>query len=414
MKFLKTIGILAILVVALFACQVDSSNQLGSNDQKDANIQKVDTSSPRPAAQTSFAGDRYYIVGDMILDRTVPAHQALIDAYSGKKAPVTSKGLARNTVSLWPNGIVEYYYWGDFTDAERNTIRSAMNSLELVCNVRFVESTIDWWRYEISKINDPTIGGQSTVGYIAEAAVQLNSISWGTCVHEFMHGLGIEHEHNRWDRQVTINWDNIIQEERYLSQFRAIPQESSWTYYEYDFDSIMHYPATAFSRNGGVTIDAGTNAIGQRNHLSEIDKRTLLNMYSYRGDQQFRLRNRWTNEYMHTESNYGWVEIGSIYPEWWSARWNIETSPRGFMHIKNCWTNRYLHDEGNSYYVQVGDINQDWWSAEWLPVEHEGTMRLLNRYSAKYPHIESRYGWLELSTIQPQWTSADWILEPVN
>lgn len=43
--------------------------------------------------------------------------------------------------------------------------------------------------------------------------------------------------------------------------------------FSYDYDSIMHYPPTAFSANGNPTILPNVPGvdIGQRTHLSEID-----------------------------------------------------------------------------------------------------------------------------------------------
>ena len=45
----------------------------------------------------------------------------------------------------------------------------------------------------------------------------------------------------------------------------------------YDFNSIMHYPRWAFSRNGRDTIvPIGGQEIGQRTHLSEGDVLILM------------------------------------------------------------------------------------------------------------------------------------------
>lgn len=52
----------------------------------------------------------------------------------------------------------------------------------------------------------------------------------------------------------------------------------------YDYDSITHYPPTAFSKNGSETIvskePGGEQAMGQRDHLSEGDVKRLKIMYS--------------------------------------------------------------------------------------------------------------------------------------
>ena len=50
---------------------------------------------------------------------------------------------------------------------------------------------------------------------------------------------------------------------------------------EYDYDSIMHYPRWAFSKNGKDTIvPHGDQIIGQRSSLSEGDIAAVEYMYS--------------------------------------------------------------------------------------------------------------------------------------
>lgn len=52
----------------------------------------------------------------------------------------------------------------------------------------------------------------------------------------------------------------------------------------YDYESITHYPPTAFSKNGSATIvskePGGETAMGQRDHLSPGDVKRLNIMYS--------------------------------------------------------------------------------------------------------------------------------------
>lgn len=51
----------------------------------------------------------------------------------------------------------------------------------------------------------------------------------------------------------------------------------------YDFDSVMHYPKTAFSMNGRQTMarkSCPSCELGQRNRLSELDVKGLNLLYS--------------------------------------------------------------------------------------------------------------------------------------
>ena len=70
-------------------------------------------------------------------------------------------------------------------------------------------------------------------------------------IHEFMHALGVEHYHNRPDRDeyVDIYWGNI--KPGWKSQYTI--ESDSWTYdTPYDLESFMHYGIGTVSQ---TTID---------------------------------------------------------------------------------------------------------------------------------------------------------------
>jgi len=71
-------------------------------------------------------------------------------------------------------------------------------------------------------------------------------------VHELLHTLGFWHEQNRPDRDsfVRIAFENLI--ERYADMFEKYNGKTFST--PYDYNSIMHYEDTAFSKNGLKTI----------------------------------------------------------------------------------------------------------------------------------------------------------------
>jgi hypothetical protein len=70
-------------------------------------------------------------------------------------------------------------------------------------------------------------------------------------LHELGHALGLLHEHQRPDRDqfVRVIWSNLMAQffVNYEKQDNPLIKEEQ---YNYDFSSIMHYPANSFSIDG--------------------------------------------------------------------------------------------------------------------------------------------------------------------
>lgn len=113
------------------------------------------------------------------------------------------------------------------------------------------------------------------------------SLNWKLCfekgiiIHELLHALGYIHMHNRPDRDkyVKILWKNI--DPRWYKEFDKVnPQNFNHLGTPYDYQSVMHYGATAFTKNGANTIvTKDAEHIGQRFGLSEGDIRRINNKY---------------------------------------------------------------------------------------------------------------------------------------
>ncbi|NRA63581.1 MAG: hypothetical protein HRU19_03815 [Pseudobacteriovorax sp.] len=111
----------------------------------------------------------------------------------------------------------------------------------------------------------------------------------GQVMHEIMHAIGFVHEQSRADRNdfVEILFQNI--EKGKEGQFQMFPRDMSPPLTtDFDFDSILMYPPTAFSKNGNPTIISldGLSFEANRDYLSESDifriNELVENMSSFR------------------------------------------------------------------------------------------------------------------------------------
>jgi len=103
---------------------------------------------------------------------------------------------------------------------------------------------------------------------------------FGQATHELGHAAGLWHEQSREDRDsfVTIVWDNVDEAQRHNFDQHITDGDDVGPY---DYGSIMHYPATAFSINGEPTIvpvRPGVS-IGQREALSPGDRAGIRAIY---------------------------------------------------------------------------------------------------------------------------------------
>ncbi|XP_068140015.1 seminal metalloprotease 1-like [Drosophila tropicalis] len=213
-----------------------------------------------------------YVQGDMVFN-----------------TPESRNGLINETYR-WPDKTV-YYYINSYIDQEhRDHILRGIRTIERHSCLVFKEATSDQAYYV--NVTSEAGGCYSYVGHLNRVQ-QLNLQNYpldtgcfriGTIVHEFLHALGFYHQqstHNR-DEYVRIAEENITEgTEHNFNKY----DENTVTNYdeEYDYASVMHYTAYAFSKNGEMTIvplkEGAEELMGQRLEMTQIDINKLNTMY---------------------------------------------------------------------------------------------------------------------------------------
>ena len=104
--------------------------------------------------------------------------------------------------------------------------------------------------------------------------------------HELMHALGFIHEQNRTDRDSSIQVLSANVDETYQDNFAKLPQDFMVIsgLGPFDFDSIMIYPTSMFSKNGGPTMESVVKGqtINPSRSLSTEDVNRVNQIYSHR------------------------------------------------------------------------------------------------------------------------------------
>ncbi|KAH8337560.1 hypothetical protein KR074_004625 [Drosophila pseudoananassae] len=211
--------------------------------------------------------------------------------------PLMQRNGMNTALHLWPNRTVFFEIEPNkFREEHMVLIRQAMNTIQEKSCVIFRNAT-EAERSSSLLITSQTKGCSTLVlgfrNFTNKMNLQLfdpgrGCFRIGSIIHEFLHVLGFEHQHVAQDRDqfVRIEWENINPE--FKINFINNDKISNFTSFgeTYDYDSVMHYIPTAFSKNGLPTItplkEAGQR-MGQRLGMSEIDVRKLNKMYKCPG-----------------------------------------------------------------------------------------------------------------------------------
>ncbi|KAL6461632.1 hypothetical protein MHYP_G00297760 [Metynnis hypsauchen] len=223
--------------------------------------------------------DEPRVIGDIAVDDT------------GRNAdPCTSQGCK------WPKSsdgrvYVPYVIANHFSSREVQVIQRGLDSFSAVSCIRFTPRSNQRDYVHIQSLN----GCYSYVGRLGNGqAVSLDRngcIYHNTVQHELLHALGFNHEQTRSDRDnhIRVAWENIIENMKH--NFNKINTLNQGT--PYDYNSVMQYHRTAFSKNGQPTMIPIPNsnvAFGQATQMSNNDILRLQRLYQcFRGPNEPRV-----------------------------------------------------------------------------------------------------------------------------
>jgi hypothetical protein len=220
-------------------------------------------------ATFAVLGDRAIIQGDILL--------GTVDSVLNPPPPPPGEdGRGVGIVGeefRWRDGLVAF----QATDDVRDRVNEAIRHWQKHTPFRFVERTdepdfISFESLDGCFSNVGRQGGEQTISLGRGCTV-------GSAIHEVGHSLGLWHEQSRSDRDdfIEVILENVSPEHRHNFDMHILDGDDLGNY---DFGSIMHYPATAFSINGLPTIRVLTGEpIGQRNGLSAGDVAAVRLMY---------------------------------------------------------------------------------------------------------------------------------------
>jgi len=227
------------------------------------------------------------VQGDIIIGTAAEAEAAANeDAVKSLQPRAVIQRFNTSSPQKWPNATLPYVIDGDIPNPKR--ILDGIAHWNDRTPFKIVQRTneINYVHFVRSTTLDAACS--SYVGMLGggQAITTTDSCSTGNVIHELGHAWGIQHEQVRADRNgnVTVLYQNM--DKRFSYNFDQLPAGTQDVGY-YDFDSIMHYGATGFTRNGldsMETVPVGI-PIGQRAALSAQDIDAISRIYGFQPTQ---------------------------------------------------------------------------------------------------------------------------------
>ncbi len=217
--------------------------------------------------------------GDIIIGTAAEIAAAAKSSTAAVPRAAATLFAGSGNVGRWPNSTLVYTIQPNFPNAQR--ITDAIAHWTSNTSMKFTQRVAETTYIQFTGGSDSD--GCYTEGVGMQGGLQRIVLSsacdTGAVIHEIGHAFGLYHEQTRLDRSawVTIEWENV--DDYDFQQFSQATPEKDLGYY--DYDSIMQYPADAFSVDGGTSMETVPPAIpiGQRVGLSAGDIDAITRMY---------------------------------------------------------------------------------------------------------------------------------------
>ena len=258
-------------------------------------VEGAETIGAEPASEEPVRESRVSIYQGAPVEHAVVDGMAIYEgdillgpASAMSPVPAGSKRSGRSAVTItgaryrWPNGTMPYVIASNIPNPERITKAIHHWNTVMAGTVQMVPRTTES-NYVVFVLSSSAGTCSSYVGMLGYGSQSISVggyCSTGNMIHEIGHAWGLWHEHTREDRDqhVIVNWGNISSAQSYnFSQNISNGDDIGG----YDYNSVMHYNATAFSVNGLPTLEtipAGI-PIGQRAALSTGDIAAIHLLY---------------------------------------------------------------------------------------------------------------------------------------